>query len=127
MARDTNDSRFATVGRGLRGRCPRCGSGGIFKGITDLKEDCPTCGLHFERESGYWLGSMIVIMAMVLGVFGLVTVGGILVTWPDVPWTGLMFGGIGANVIVPFLGYGWAKSVWMGIDRGLNPPAVAES
>lgn len=115
------------VGRGLTGRCPGCGSRGIFKGVTDLKEDCPTCGLHFEREDGYWLGSMIVIMGMVLGTFGVVTVGGIALFWPDVPWTAVTIAGIAANVLVPTLGYGYAKSVWQGLSWGFSPPTTAEA
>lgn len=120
------DSIPTVVGRGLRGRCPNCGSGGIFKGVSDIVEDCPTCGLHFEREEGYWLGSMIVIMGMVLVVFGVVTVGGIALFWPDVPWTWVTVAGIAANIVVPIVGYGWAKSVWMGLDRAFSPPDVSE-
>ena len=30
---------------GLRGRCPRCGEGKLFKGYLNLKEECGVCGL----------------------------------------------------------------------------------
>ncbi|WP_224406344.1 DUF983 domain-containing protein [Afifella sp. IM 167] len=33
------------VTTGLRGRCPRCGKGGIFNGFLKLKKACPVCGL----------------------------------------------------------------------------------
>lgn len=30
---------------GLRGRCPRCGQGTIFKGFLDIAPRCTSCGL----------------------------------------------------------------------------------
>lgn len=116
----TTVSRGQAVRRGLAGRCPRCGSRGIFGGFADLQDACPTCGLTFEREEGYWVGAMIVIFALVEVVFGLMLVGGILLTWPDVPWTTLLIAGLVLNGVVPFVGYGWAKAIWLGLDRGFS-------
>jgi len=33
--------------RGLRGRCPRCGEGGLFKGFLGLRPSCARCGLDY--------------------------------------------------------------------------------
>jgi uncharacterized protein (DUF983 family) len=33
--------------RGLRGRCPRCGEGTLYRGFINLKPACDKCGLHF--------------------------------------------------------------------------------
>jgi len=33
--------------RGLRGRCPRCGEGGLFKGFLGLRPSCASCGLDY--------------------------------------------------------------------------------
>jgi uncharacterized protein (DUF983 family) len=35
------------IGRGLRGRCPRCGEGHLFKGFLDLRPRCEHCGLDY--------------------------------------------------------------------------------
>lgn len=32
---------------GLRGRCPRCGEGGLFKGFLGLRPSCAHCGLDY--------------------------------------------------------------------------------
>lgn len=32
---------------GLRGRCPRCGEGGLFDGFLRLAPRCPSCGLDY--------------------------------------------------------------------------------
>ena len=35
------------IGRGLRGRCPRCGEGGLFHGFLSLRPACERCGLDY--------------------------------------------------------------------------------
>ena len=126
MADRPMPSRATPLYRGLRGACPHCGARGIFAGVNDLKPHCPTCRFSFVREEGYWLGAMIVIMALVIIVFGTWTVGGLLLTWPDVPWTLLTVVGIGLNIVVPFALYGWSKTIWVGLDMSFNPASVEE-
>lgn len=100
-----------------------CARRGIFTpSRLDLVEECPHCGLVFEREAGFWVGSLIVIMALVLAVFTVVVLGGILVFWPDVPWTSVLIASIVANAVVPICLYGWAKSVWLSLSWGYSPP-----
>lgn len=36
------------IGRGLMGRCPRCGEGKLFKGFLSLRPRCEHCGLDFN-------------------------------------------------------------------------------
>jgi len=36
------------IGRGLRGRCPRCGEGRLFQGFLTLRPACEHCGLDFN-------------------------------------------------------------------------------
>jgi uncharacterized protein (DUF983 family) len=35
------------IGRGLRGRCPRCGEGRLFQGFLNLRPRCEHCGLDY--------------------------------------------------------------------------------
>ena len=35
------------IGRGLRGRCPRCGEGRLFHGFLSLRPACERCGLDY--------------------------------------------------------------------------------
>jgi uncharacterized protein (DUF983 family) len=107
------------LGRGLVLRCPVCGSGGLFASYFTLRDRCPSCDLEFEREDGYWLGAMIIAIALVMGVFGVVFVGGMLLTWPDVPWTGLLIGTVVLNAVVPVVAYPWCKTAWMGLHHAI--------
>lgn len=47
-----NDRFTATgvdsVSAGLRGRCPACGEGALFKGFIALPEKCSNCGLSYK-------------------------------------------------------------------------------
>jgi uncharacterized protein (DUF983 family) len=105
--------------RGLAKRCPICGEQDIFTSYFRLERHCPNCGLEFEREDGYWLGAMVVAIAVVLVVFGVAFVGGLLLTWPDVPWTGLLIGTLALNALVPVVLYPWCMTVWMGLHHAV--------
>lgn len=39
-------------------RCPRCLEGSIFSGWVTTRETCPSCGLRYGREEGYFSGGM---------------------------------------------------------------------
>lgn len=118
--------RLRLLGRGAARRCPRCGARGVFASFFDLRERCPGCGLGFEREHGYWLGAMIINLAVTEGLFGIVFVGGMVVTWPDVPWTGLLVAALVLNAVVPVVFYPWSKTLWLAVDLCFNPPSVSE-
>jgi uncharacterized protein (DUF983 family) len=40
--------RLAPVSAVLRGRCPRCGRGKLFKGFLGLQPSCDACGLKYD-------------------------------------------------------------------------------
>jgi uncharacterized protein (DUF983 family) len=109
------------LGRGLVMRCPVCGTSGLFTSYFALPERCPTCALEFEREDGYWLGAMIVAMALVIVTFAAIFLGGLALTWPDVPWTGLTIVTFVSNAVVPVVAYPWCKTVWMGLHHAFVP------
>jgi uncharacterized protein (DUF983 family) len=53
-------TRLQVVARGLRNRCPNCGDASLFrKGAWfEINKSCPSCGLQFERDEGFFIGSM---------------------------------------------------------------------
>jgi uncharacterized protein (DUF983 family) len=46
------------VARALRLRCPRCGTGRIFRSWLAVHRTCPDCALGLEPEPGYYLGAI---------------------------------------------------------------------
>ena len=54
-------SSFGTaVKNALRCRCPNCHRGPLFRNrLNGVLPNCPSCGLSYFRESGYYVGGMI--------------------------------------------------------------------
>lgn len=86
-----------------------------------MHENCLRCGLHYEREPGYFVGAVvintIVIFATFIAIFG----GMVILTWPDVPWTTVLIVTAMANVVIPTLSYPMSKTVWTALDLSWHP------
>ena len=58
------------IGRGLRGRCPRCGDGHLFKGFLSLRPKCEHCGLDYGfADSGDGPAVFVILIAGFVVVF----------------------------------------------------------
>jgi uncharacterized protein (DUF983 family) len=111
-------SRSALLARGFTRRCPRCGSGKLFHNYLSMVPDCPRCGLHFEREQGYWAGALAVNIICVGGVFVASFLVAMILTIPDVP-VPLMLGIFVPIVAIgPIIWYPFSKTIWVAVDRG---------
>ncbi len=47
MIQQGGDSRPSAIASGLKGCCPRCGRGSLFKGFLALAPKCDVCGLDY--------------------------------------------------------------------------------
>ena len=113
----TSPSKVRMLGQGATRRCARCGSGHLFRRYFTMVDDCPRCGLHFEREEGYWAGALAINIGVAGAVF-IVTFGvALAVTVPDVPVAPLLAILIPLMILVPLLGYPFSKAVWVAVDR----------
>jgi uncharacterized protein (DUF983 family) len=58
----------------LARRCARCREGRVFRSTWAMNEECPHCGLDFDRgEPGYFTGAMYVSYALVIPIIALLT------------------------------------------------------
>jgi uncharacterized protein (DUF983 family) len=54
----------------LNEKCPNCGKGNVYEKkkkfieLPVMKEECPECHYHFDREPGYFLGAMYISYAL---------------------------------------------------------------
>jgi hypothetical protein len=62
------------------------------------------------------VGGMIVNIAVTELAFLVVLVGGMALTWPQVPWGWLTFVAVAVNGIVPIVFYPFSKTIWMALD-----------
>jgi uncharacterized protein (DUF983 family) len=105
----------------LRLRCPECGSRGVFERWGQLASACPGCGYSFQREEGYWVGAVIVNLGLAQILFMVLLIGGIAVTYPDVPWTPLLAVSVGVILLLPVWFYPRSKTLWVWLDRSVHP------
>ena len=68
-ATPTRPRRARMLWWGFTKRCPRCGSGHLFRRWFTIVERCPRCGLRFEREEGYWAGALAINIGIAAAVF----------------------------------------------------------
>lgn len=102
----------------LTQRCPVCLEGQAFHGLFAMHKNCPHCGIHFERETGYFLNSMfaayalgflvlipvsiyLVIQHVSIAIFAVATVAQVVVLWPLI--------------------FRYSRVIWMHVDQLLDP------
>ncbi|MGZ8752283.1 MAG: DUF983 domain-containing protein [Acidimicrobiia bacterium] len=110
-------SRLRIIWWGLTLRCPRCGSGHLFRRYFQLVDDCPKCDLHFEREAGYFAGALAINIICVGGLFAIVFVSLLVVTIPEIPVVPILAVVVPIVVIGPIVWYPFSKTLWMAVDR----------
>lgn len=87
-----------------------------------MRAICPTCRLKLDRgEHDYFIGALVVNFVtaelLIVGAAFLVVV----LSWPDVPWTGLKWGLIALMIPLPVFFYPFAKALWLAIDLTFRP------
>jgi uncharacterized protein (DUF983 family) len=117
-------AQMSTVVAIFRQRCPRCRSGRIFRksifaGFPRMQEQCPGCGLKFEREQGYFLGAMYISYGLAL--ITIVALG--LLLWAVTAWS---LQKITLWAILLFLPLApaltlFSRVLWIYLDRTIDP------
>lgn len=110
-------SRGAMVWRGMTRRCSRCGSGKLFHHWFQMVDDCPRCGLHFEREHGYFAGALAINLVLVGGLFAVVFITILVLTIPDIPIPLTLAICVPIVVLGPIVAYPFSKTIWVAVDR----------
>ena len=104
-------------------RCPQCRRGRLFKGRLTLAmhERCPVCGLKFDRGNGYFIGALALNLVLAETVATALWLP--LAIDQSVPLSYAYTVGVGASVGLPILGFRHTRSLWVAMDRLLNPVA----
>ena len=64
---ENTQQHSSTVVGILRKRCPACRRGAVFRSLWKMNENCPVCGLDFDRgDPGYFTGAMYASYAMAI-------------------------------------------------------------
>ncbi len=125
MNADASSSRdYRTViTRCLRLRCPACGQGKFLKDWWRAHSSCSECGYDFEREPGFYLGSIYVNYGLTCGLVLAVCMP-LLLT--GTPYTRLLPPAIIFAVVFPIWFHRYARSVWLGLDYRWDPSGATK-
>ena len=101
-------------------RCPRCGAGGLFTALFTMRERCPRCDLVFGDDEGYWLGAVMINLAVTEAAFVIVLVAMVAGTWPDVPWGWVLVVALLVNALMPILFFQRSRMPWVAVTRTIR-------
>ena len=105
----------------LQKRCSRCRRGLIFHSLWKMNENCPLCGLDFDRgDPGYFTGAMYASYAMAIPLMTLLTLIAYLI-FPT--WSLFRLVMLASAVSTPLIPWIWQYSrvVWIYFDRYFDP------
>jgi uncharacterized protein (DUF983 family) len=101
--------------------CPRCRRGPIFASMWVMHDDCPACGLDFDRgDPGHFTGAMYVSYALAIPLIALLT----LIEYLIIPgWSLFRLVVLATLLCVPLIPWIWQYSrvIWIYLDRYFDP------
>jgi len=107
-----------------RCRCPRCHQGALFERWPNkVLPRCAQCGLSYFRESGYYVGGMVVTYILSMAVLGVVS----LVVFFLLPEKGLLSENakmaiwFGAAILLTLGFLRRSYSLWISLDYWIEP------
>ena len=112
------------LGRAMRLRCPACGIGRMFRGWFSMNRRCDHCGLWFEPEPGFYLGSIFVNYA----VTATIASAGYLI---PMAWLGRAPGWLVIPPVLfclffPVAFFRQARALWLAVNLYLSPADPSE-
>lgn len=113
--------------RALRRRCPVCDQSHLFRHWLTMLDDCPRCGLHFERAAGTWTGAVGLNTVVSFGATLGTVLGLFLFTYPDVPVAAMAVATAVVAVVVPTAFLPYSKTIWLAIDLATSPLQTGEA
>ena len=119
-AGETRGQRFRKLlWRALRLVCPVCGKGKLFRNWIQMNSHCPHCELGFEREPGFFLGSVYINYG--LTAFVVAIVYPILLFRRVAANQTLLIGALAFVILFPLFFFRYARSLWVGFDQFWDP------
>ncbi len=104
------------LARGATRRCAYCGAGRLFRRWVLMVPDCGACGVHFEREEGFFLGAYVINLVVAELATAVLLFLGFALTLPDVPTTRLAIAAGVLALLLPIAFYPFSKTIWTAID-----------
>jgi uncharacterized protein (DUF983 family) len=123
---ESHKTRRSLLAAALRQRCPRCRQGRLFRGMAQMNDPCPVCGLVFEREPGYFLGAMYFSYALAVLI---IMPAFIFFYWLLPNWPGPALALLAMLPFVPFIPavFRYSRVIWLYFERGAAPSELSSN
>lgn len=115
------------LGRATLRRCPVCGQSRLFRQWFTMLEECPRCGLRFERIEGHWVGALGINTIVSFGALAVVVVVGLILSAPEFEVLPLLIAAGLVAVLMPLFFFPFSKTIWTAVDLWMRPLAPAEA
>jgi len=92
-----------------------------------MADNCPRCGLQFERTEGHYVGAVGINTILSFGVLLISLVTFIAVTYPDIPAGPWVFALLPVLALIPVFFYPTSKTLWTSIDLLMRPLEPGEA
>ena len=119
MTTPVKTSYSTIMGRAVRLRCPRCGGGKLFRTPFKMHEECSECGLKFNREPGFFLGSIYINYGLTALLMSITYVS-LLLAGVASPQT-LLWAMLAFCILFPLWFFRYARAFWLGFDQYWDP------
>lgn len=111
----------------FRMKCPRCHEGDLFKTsnpyvkTNEMHENCPHCGLRYEKETGYFFGAMYVSYMLNIAVFVTFIVAYFVLLDQYISGTVLMVAYVGLTLILNPIYSRLSRVIWLNFWQNYEP------
>lgn len=112
------------LGRALRLRCPACGRGPMFRGWFAMNRRCGHCGLWFEPEPGYYLGSIFVNYSATAALASVSYLVPMILLGRPPDW--LLIPVVLFCLVFPLAFFRYARSLWLAVNYYFSPTDPSE-
>ncbi len=91
----------------------------MFRSWLEMRSSCPSCGLAFEREPGYFTGAMVVSYLIGVVVYAALA----LALWVVPGWPVELALLVAAAAFLPAAPaiWRWSRVIWMHLDHAIDP------
>ena len=108
-------------------KCPLCGSRRTFiRRWIGRYERCRTCGIRWNREQGFELGSVGLNFLFTFVVIAVGMVVAFVSTSPDFPVLALTLGFMAGAIVLPLLFFPFTNTLWLAVDLLSHKPDAGE-
>lgn len=126
---------MGSITTAVKEKCPRCGEGDLFshksylpfsKKSYQMKKFCTHCGLKYEKENGYFYGSMYISYALNVALFAFCLIAYLLFFKDSYGWAYYAVSYLAITFLLTAVLFRQSRSLWLSALTKTEPEARDE-